>query len=95
MSRPTATLAEVRATRRAVAALEKQVVGLIVAVDQLRGAAPSRLGRAEDVMRILGISRTTLWRAVQAGTIHCDRVGKRGVRFDLAKLTSSTSEARA
>jgi len=93
VSRPTATLAEVRATRRAVAALEKQVVGLIVAVDQLRGAAPSRLGRAEDVMRILGISRTTLWRAVRAGTIPCERVGKRGIRFDLASL-ATTSEAR-
>jgi hypothetical protein len=94
MSRPVAVLAETRATRRAVAALEKRVAGLIVAVEQLRGAAPSQLGRAEDACRVLGISRTSLWRGVKAGVIPCERVGKRGIRFDLAALTT-THEARS
>jgi predicted DNA-binding transcriptional regulator AlpA len=94
MSRPTAVLAETRATRRAVAALEKRVAGLIVAVEQLRGAAPSRLGHAEDACRVLGISRTSLWRGVKSGTIPCERIGKRGIRFDLAALTT-THEARS
>ena len=94
MSRPTATLAEVRAARREVAALGKQVAALAVAVDSLRGAAPAKLGRAEDACRVLGISRASLWRGVKAGVIPCERVGKRGIRFDLAALTT-THEARA
>jgi len=85
VSRPTATLAEVRATRRAVTALAARVERLILAVEQLRAATPSVLGRPEDAMRILGVSRPTFWRLVKAGKIPCQRVG-RSVRVDLAAL---------
>jgi len=92
MSRPVAVLAETRATRREVAAMRAQLERLTIAVEQLRAGQPAKLGRPEDVMRILGIGRTTLWRKVKDGSIPCTRVGK-SARFDLAKLTT-TDEAR-
>jgi excisionase family DNA binding protein len=88
MSRPRAALAETRAVARAVAALGAKVERLTLAVEQLRAGQPSKLGRPEDAMRILGIGRTTLWRKVKDGSIPCTRVGK-SARFDLAKLTST------
>lgn len=87
MSRPRAALAETRAVARAVAALGAQVERLTIAVEQLRAGQPSKLGRPEEVCRILGIGRTTLWRKVKDGSIPCTRVGK-SARFDLAKLAA-------
>jgi excisionase family DNA binding protein len=92
MSRPVATLAETRATRRAVDALGARIERLTIAVEALRGAAPSQLGRVEDVCRVLGISPATVRRRIADGTIPCTRIG-RTVRVDLAALTTAR-EAR-
>jgi transcriptional regulator of acetoin/glycerol metabolism len=93
MSRPRATLAETRAVAREVQALRSQIQRLTVAVEQMRAAAPSQLGRVEDVCRILDISPATLHRRIADGTIPCIRHG-RALRFDLAKLTTK-NEAQA
>jgi predicted DNA-binding transcriptional regulator AlpA len=93
VSRPQKALAEMRTVSRAVAALGTQVERLTVAVEQLRAGQPSKMGRAEDACQVLGISRASLWRGVKAGTIPCERVGKRAIRFDLAALTKP-NEAR-
>jgi excisionase family DNA binding protein len=88
MSRPVAVLAETRATRREVAALAAQVERLTVAVEALRGAAPSQLGRVEDACRILNVSPATLHRRIADGSIKAIRHG-RVLRFDLATLTTT------
>ena len=92
MSRPSGATRETRAVARALALLATKVDGLTIAIEQMRAGQPSKLGRPEDVMRILGIGRTTLWRKVKDGSIPCTRIGK-SARFDLAALTTS-SEAR-
>jgi excisionase family DNA binding protein len=93
MSRPVAVLSETRATRREVAALRGQIERLTVAVEALRGAAPSQLGRVEDACRILNVSPATLHRRIADGSIKAIRHG-RALRFDLASLTT-TGEARS
>jgi excisionase family DNA binding protein len=92
MSRPRATLAEVRAVARSVATLGTQIERLTVAVDALRAGQPSQLGRVEDVCRILGISPATLHRRIADGSIPCIRHG-RTLRFDLAALTPAAPTA--
>ena len=88
MSRPHATLAETRATRRAVDALTERIERLTVAVEQLRAGQPSQLGRVEDVCRILSISPATLHRRIADGSIAVIRHG-RALRFDLAALATT------
>ncbi len=85
MGRLTKAATQDRATAAVLRALTAQVERLAVAVEQLRAGQPSRLGRAEDVCRILNISRATFWRHVADGTIPVVRVG-RSVRVDLAAL---------
>jgi excisionase family DNA binding protein len=87
MSRPRQALAEIRATARRVADLGEQVERLTVAVEALRGATPSRLGRVEDACRILNVSPATLHRRIKDGSIKAIRHG-RTLRFDLLELAS-------
>jgi excisionase family DNA binding protein len=89
MSRPRESAREAHAVAREVAKLAAKIDGLAVAVAGLRAGQPSKLGRAEEACRLLGISRASLWRGVKAGTIPCERVGRRGIRFDLARLTTT------
>jgi len=89
MSRPRKTLAETRAVVREVQALRGQVERLIVAVEGLRAAAPSQLGRVEDACRILNVSPATLHRRVRDGSIKAIRHGH-ALRFDLASLTTAS-----
>ena len=91
MSRPTRNQAESRAVAKALANLSKQVESLIVAVDGLRAAAPSQLGRVEDACRILNVSPATLHRRIKDGSIPVVRHG-RSLRFDLASLNARASQ---
>jgi hypothetical protein len=85
MSRPTATLAEVRATRRAVTALAAQVERLILAVEALRAGQPSQLVTVARLVELGYGSPATLRRRIKDGSIPCIRHG-RTIRIDLATL---------
>jgi excisionase family DNA binding protein len=91
VSRPTKFAAEARALARAVEKLSATVAAQTIAIQQLRVGHASQLAHPEDAMRLLGISRATLWRRVKDGSIPCQRVG-RSARFDLAALTTPTTE---
>lgn len=89
MSRPRAALAETRAVARAVALLAQKIEAQTIAIEQLRAASPSQLGRVEDACRVLNVSPATLHRRVRDGSIKAIRHGH-ALRFDLASLTTAS-----
>ena len=93
MSRPSAIVAQARATARELAALRTQIERLTIAVEQLHAGQHPQLGRVEDVCRVLKISPATVHRRIRDGSIRVIRHG-RALRFDLAGLTAATSETR-
>ena len=85
MSRPTKSAAEARVVARALALLAGKIEAQTVAIEALRAAAPSQLGRVEDACRILNVSQATLHRRIKDGSIPVVRHGH-SLRFDLASL---------
>jgi excisionase family DNA binding protein len=78
-----------------VAALGAQVARLTAEVSQMRAGQAAQLGRPEDAMRLLGISRPTFWRQFHAGKIPGARKVGRSVRVDLAALTAPAAEGQS